>query len=65
MSKVPREIENDAYATFWRDKKEYYGKFESGLLITEALVTLPVRPLPRNLKNNLFNSVTNSLGVVS
>ena len=32
LSSVPREIENNAYAKFWRDKKEYYGKFESGLL---------------------------------
>ena len=22
-----RQIENNAYAKFWRDKKEYYGKF--------------------------------------
>ena len=26
------QIENNAYAKFWRDKKEYYGKFENGLL---------------------------------
>ena len=27
-----RQIENNAYAKFWRDKEEYYGKFENGLL---------------------------------
>ena len=29
-----RQIENNTYAKFWRDKKEYYGKFENGLLRT-------------------------------
>ena len=28
---TPREIENYAYAKFWRDNKEYYGIFEKGL----------------------------------
>ena len=28
-----RQVENNAYAKFWRDKKEYYGKFESGLFL--------------------------------
>ena len=28
---VPREIENNAYAKFWMDNKEYYGIFEKGL----------------------------------
>ena len=26
-----REIENNGYGKFWRDKIEYYGKFENGL----------------------------------
>ena len=26
-----RQVENNAYAKFWRAKKEYYGKFENGL----------------------------------
>jgi len=30
---APREIENNAYAKFWRDNKEYYGIFEKGLLL--------------------------------
>ena len=30
---VPREIENNAYAKFWRDSKEYCGIFEKGLFI--------------------------------
>ena len=25
------QIENNAYEKFWRDKKEYHGKFENGL----------------------------------
>ena len=29
---VPRENKNNAYAKFWRENKEYYGIFESGLL---------------------------------
>ena len=29
-----RQIETNAYAKFWRDRKEYYGKFENGLLET-------------------------------
>ena len=29
--KVPREIENNAYANFWMDNKEYHGIFEKGL----------------------------------
>ena len=33
FSKVPRKIEKNAYAKFWKDKKEYYGKFGSGLLL--------------------------------
>ena len=28
---VPRENKNNAYAKFWRAKKEYYGIFESDL----------------------------------
>ena len=28
---VPRENKNNAYAKFWRENKEYYGIFESGL----------------------------------
>ena len=28
---TPRELENNAYAKFWRDNKEYYGIFEKGL----------------------------------
>ena len=27
----PREIESNAYAKFWRDKKQYYGIFFKGL----------------------------------
>ena len=30
---VPREIENNSYAKFWRDNKEYYGLFEKGIII--------------------------------
>ena len=30
---VPREIENNSYAKFWRDNKEYYDIFEKGLLL--------------------------------
>ena len=40
---VPREIENNAYAKFWRDNEEYYGIFEKGLdLVTvfDAIVSL-------------------------
>ena len=29
---APRENKNNAYAKFWRENKEYYGIFESGLL---------------------------------
>ena len=31
---APREIGNNAYAKFWRDKKEYYGIFEKGVFPT-------------------------------
>ena len=33
LSQVPEENKNKAYTKLWRDKKEYYGKFESGLLV--------------------------------
>ena len=29
---VARENKNNAYAKFWRENKEYFGNFESGLL---------------------------------
>ena len=32
ITAVPREIENNAYAKFWRAKKGHYGKCESGVL---------------------------------
>ena len=28
---MPRGIENNTYAQFWGDKKEFFGNFESGL----------------------------------
>ena len=37
LAMVPRENENNAYAKFWKTSKEYYGIFESGLLVTVVL----------------------------
>ena len=48
-----KEIENNAYAKFWRDNKEYYGIFEKGLFKKQ----LPFRPLANTLLRmspNLF-----------
>ena len=50
FSEVRWKIENNAYAKFWRDKKEYYGKFENGLFIYANLFALG-----RTLYFRLFN----------
>ena len=42
---APREIENNAYAKFYREKKEYYGIFEKGLLECSLLVTISLLKL--------------------
>ena len=34
---APREIGNNAYEKFWRDKKEYYGIFEKGPFKTATI----------------------------
>ena len=36
---VPRENKNYAYEKFWRENKDYYGIFESGLFMILGGVT--------------------------
>ena len=36
---VPRENENNAYAKFWKENKEYYGIFESDTTIMAVSCT--------------------------
>ena len=33
LTMIPRENKNNTYAKFWKTNKEYYGIFESGLLL--------------------------------
>ena len=44
---VPRENKNNAYAKFWRENKEYYGSFESGLLIVNLHLSFPLCSISR------------------
>ena len=47
---VPRENKNNAYAKFGVTKKEYYGIFQTGLLVRDFYVAYFV--IPEISKNN-------------
>ena len=49
---APREIENNAYAKFWSNSKEYYGIFEKGPYVMGRVV----RCQPWEPVNNLCDS---------